>query len=433
MRGRKVKPGALSTSASAVLVDIDSRGLLSDNNTRQAIVVKDIMMQNLTELIGTRAHWRDAPAPMTVLSLWPEKAPGALGSGSLHEPQLTVHLPAPSLNTGCAMIVNPGGGYRSLASDHEGLQVALWLNRHGIAAFVLRYRLGPQYPTSISTSDGQRAVRLVRANAAAFAVDPERLGMLGFSAGGHLTMAVAVVDDLADWPDAIATEADAVDAVSAVPNFLVPIYAVTNGAHRGRKPLEYFPVDTRVTPQTPPTFIVHTHQDEIVPARQATLLYDALLKVGVATELHIFNQGEHGLGLMPGDPDVAQWCALLLQWLCRHGFLTAAKRTEVSGSVTIDGEPFAMGWVTLLPHEPTHPLARVRITAAQQGSFTLFETNGPVAGEHTVEVYVVSRKYPPDGVGDYSMAEPQRYRCVRRITPGARLDLSLDWNDFSPA
>jgi acetyl esterase/lipase len=129
--------------------------------------------------------------PDHVLALWPTTAPQAQGTGVLHEPQLTVHLPPPALSNGCGIIVNPGGGYRILASDHEGLQVARWLNQYGIAAFVLRYRVGPTYPTSVSLLDAQRAVRLVRSRAVEFALDVHRIGMLGFSAGGHLALAAA--------------------------------------------------------------------------------------------------------------------------------------------------------------------------------------------------------------------------------------------------
>ena len=110
------------------------------------------------------------------LPLWEDTAPQALGSGELHVPQLNVHLAPTGLANGCAVIINPGGGYRSLASDHEGLQVARWLNQRGITAFVLRYRVGPNYSTSVSLLDGQRAVRLIRSRAATFNIDVDRWG-----------------------------------------------------------------------------------------------------------------------------------------------------------------------------------------------------------------------------------------------------------------
>ena len=204
------------------------------------------------------------------VALWPDGAPGALGDLDIDRPQLTVHLPERDA-TGSGIIVCPGGGYRILASDHEGLQVARWLNRRGIAAFVLRYRVGERYHSSVSLTDGLRAVRLVRQRAAEFGVATDRIGMLGFSAGGHLTVAVGT-----QWDRGDADATDPVERESSRPDFLVPVYAVTNGILRGRKADEYTPADVNVNAETPPTFLVHTHEDDIVPAHQSTLFYDAL-------------------------------------------------------------------------------------------------------------------------------------------------------------
>ena len=228
--------------------------------------------------------------------LWPDGAPEAAGDEAIDRPALTVHLPDPGNANGAGIIVNPGGGYRVLASDHEGLQVARWLNRAGIAAFVLRYRVGPKYHSDVSLLDGLRAVRYVRAHAAAWGVAPHRLGMLGFSAGGHLAAAVGTRYD-AGQPD----NADPVERENSRPDFVVPVYAVINGPVRGRKADEYTPADERVTADTPPAFIVHTHEDTIVSAEQSLLLYKALLDAGVEAELHVFGFGEHGLGLGVGD------------------------------------------------------------------------------------------------------------------------------------
>ena len=138
--------------------------------------------------------------------LWPDGAPGAVGDAEQDKPRLTIHLAPEGDATGAAVIVNPGGGYRGLAADHEGLQVANFLNGDGISAFILRYRLLPDYEPSISLIDAQRAVRYVRYHAEAFGIDPDRMGMMGFSAGGHLTTAVATANFSGD-PDA----ADPVD------------------------------------------------------------------------------------------------------------------------------------------------------------------------------------------------------------------------------
>ena len=157
--------------------------------------------------------------------LWPAGAPGAEGRESTDMPSISVHLPQPAKAIGTGIVINPGGGYRTLASDHEGLQVARWLNRQGIAAFVLKYRIGPKYTTETSLLDGLRAVRLVRANAGKLGISPTRLGMLGFSAGGHLVTAVGTRYDAG-----LASSADPVERVSSRPDFLVPVYAVTSGA-----------------------------------------------------------------------------------------------------------------------------------------------------------------------------------------------------------
>ena len=246
----------------------------------------------------------------TVLRLWPDGAPQAVGDLDIDCPQLTVHLPKRDTATGAGVIVNPGGGYRILSSDEEGLQVARWLNRRGIAAFVLRYRVGERYHSDTSLLDGLRAVRLVRHRAADLGVAGNRIGMLGFSAGGHLAVAVGT-----RWDTGDAEAADPIERASSRPDFLVPVYAVTNGMLRGRKADEYTPADVRVDASTPPAFLVHTHEDGIVPASQSTLFYDALLKAGVAAELHIFGFGEHGTGLGAGDPDFREWPALLVNWL----------------------------------------------------------------------------------------------------------------------
>ena len=182
--------------------------------------------------------------------LWPNGAPSALGTGTIDTPALTCHVA--EAGNGCGIVVCPGGGYRVLASDHEGLQVAKALNRIGITAFVLRYRVGTRYGTDISLLDGLRAVRFVRHHAEEWGIN--RVGILGFSAGGHLAVSVGTYVD-----EGKQEVSDSIDRESCRPDFLVPIYAVTNGIKRGRKADEYTPADTNVNANTPPTFLVHTH------------------------------------------------------------------------------------------------------------------------------------------------------------------------------
>jgi len=367
----------------------------------------------------------DGAVEQQAIALWPGDAPQAKDSGVLHQPILTLHLPDASGANSAAVIVNPGGGYRTLASDHEGLQVAQWLNRMGIAAFVLRYRVAPTYHSSVSLLDGLRAVRHVRAYSDIYGIARDRVGMLGFSAGGHLTVAVGTGWDLGDEH-----AADPVECESSRPDFLVPVYAVTNGAKRGRKADEYTPVDEAVTVETPPTFIVHTHEDTIVPATQATLLYDALLKASVGTELHIFNDGEHGLGLMAGDPDVAHWTGLLQRWLRRRGFLTDRARTAVTGSITLDGSAMGMVWIALIPDHPDHPTARVRINRVGEGVFEIEEARGPVPGPHTLQIHHVSDQYPHASTGIYTLHDSRRHDRKVDVAPGLRIELNLTSSDF---
>ncbi|XOV88058.1 MAG: alpha/beta hydrolase [Pseudomonadota bacterium] len=359
---------------------------------------------------------QDYPA---LVPLWPDGAPGALGNGPLDTPAISVHLPLHARNTGCGVLVCPGGGYRILASDHEGLQVANWLNARGIAAFVLRYRLGPTYDTGISHLDGQRAMRWIRSQAAAFGVDKRRLGMLGFSAGGHLTAAVGTNYDPGD-PGA----SDVVERESSRPDFLVPVYAVINGLARGRKADEYTPTDTRVTADTPPSFIMHTHEDMTVPSNQSLLFYQALRAAGVQAELHVFGYGDHGLGLGVGDPDLNNWPDLLLNWLRRSRFLTDRTGVAIRGRVLIDGRAPGMAWISLLPADPDAPLARTKINRSAAGFFEIPAERGPVPGPHTLQVHHISEGYPHTGDGIYTLSEVACYERPVDIQP----EITLEWD-----
>ena len=284
--------------------------------------------------------------------LWEHDAPQTKGHQLTDVPSLSVHLASRESNTGAAVVVCPGGGYRILAATHEGLHVANALNELGISAFVLRYRVAPRYSSKVSLLDGQRAIRFVRHHAERFRVDSRRLGMLGFSAGGHVTLAVGTSAQ-SERP----TAQDPIDRNSSVPNFLVPIYAVSNGAVRGRKADEYHATDTLVDHSTPPTFLVHTHEDNIVPASQSTLFYNALLKARVPAELHVFGFGEHGVGLASGDPDTHEWLSLLRNWLRRSGFLTPKARVAINQKFDFaDDLPDIphMGWITFYQRIPMH-------------------------------------------------------------------------------
>jgi acetyl esterase/lipase len=264
--------------------------------------------------------------PETLL-LWPGGAPGALGNDDADRPTLTIYRARQP--SGASVIVAPGGGYGALASNHEGRQVANHLNAAGVTAFVLKYRLGPRYRHPIELGDAQRAIRLVRARAAEFGIAADRIGMMGFSAGGHLAATVGTHFD-AGKPDA----ADAIERASSRPDFLILAYPVVSfdpaithaGSVRnllGEKPdpalIEDLSNDLRVTPDTPPTFLFHTNADTGVVAENSVRFYLALRRAKVPAELHIFENGPHGVGLALGDPALSAWPTLLTTWLRARG------------------------------------------------------------------------------------------------------------------
>lgn len=280
----------------------------------------------------------DRAQPPQTVPLWSGRAPGALGDEAQDRPTLTVYRPfgAPYVRdggatAGTAVIVAPGGGYGVLAENHEGRQVANWLNALGVTAFVLRYRLGPRYRHPAPLGDMQRAVRLVRAQAAAFGVLPDRVGVMGFSAGGHLASTAATHFDGGD-----ARAADPVERAGSRPDFVVLGYPVISftapyahrgsannllGEHASPSLLAELSAEQHVTARTPPTFLFHTNADEGVPPENSVAFYLALRRAGVPAELHVIEQGPHGVGLALGDPVLGQWPGLLASWLRSRGLL----------------------------------------------------------------------------------------------------------------
>jgi acetyl esterase/lipase len=268
--------------------------------------------------------------PQTML-LWDHGAPGALGNQESDQPSLTYYSPLVPGDSGTAVIVAPGGSYHMLASNHEGRQVANWLNAMGVSAFVLKYRLGPRYHHPIELGDAQRAIRLVRSRAAEFGIQPDRIGMMGFSAGGHLASTAGTHFDNGN-PSA----ADPIDRSGSRPDFLILAYPVISlkepFAHQesGRMLLgenpdpasrEKLSNELQVTAQTPPTFLFTTSTDTLVPPENSVLFYLALHKAGVPAELHVFENAPHGVGLDLNDPSVGEWPTLLRNWLRSRGLL----------------------------------------------------------------------------------------------------------------
>ena len=268
--------------------------------------------------------------PETIL-LWPNGAPGALGNDDSDKPSITVYYPLNPSASATGVIVAPGGGYGMLASNHEGRQVANWLNALGVTAFVLRYRLGPRYHHPIELGDAQRAMRLVRSRAEQFGIQPGRIGMMGFSAGGHLTSTLGTHFD-----DGNPSAPDPIDRFGCRPDFLILGYPVISFTapytHQGSahnllgdnpdpKLLLELSNELHVTPQTPPTFLFTTSEDTAVPPENSIAFYLALHKAGVPAELHVFEKGPHGVGLDLADPALGEWPTLLANWLRGRGLL----------------------------------------------------------------------------------------------------------------
>lgn len=269
--------------------------------------------------------------------LWEGKAPGALGETDKDKPTLTIYLPPADKANGTACVVCPGGGYAVLADEHEGKQPAEFLNKLGVTAFVLKYRVAP-YKHPVPMQDAQRAIRTVRARAKEWNVNPDRIGIWGFSAGGHLASTAATHFD-----DGQKDAKDPIERVSCRPDFAILCYPVitmtdTPTTHKGsRKNLlgdnpseelvKLLSNDQQVTDKTPPTFLFHTNADTGVVPENSVLFYLALRKAKVPAELHIYEKGRHGVGLASGvgaapkDPVLGTWPDRLAAWLEGRGLL----------------------------------------------------------------------------------------------------------------
>ncbi len=280
-----------------------------------------------------------------IVPLWEGKAPHAVGDSAADKPHLTVYRPAAGKANGTAVVICPGGGYGFLADDHEGKQVAEYMNGLGVTAFVLKYRIvtkdrpGPLHPAPLE--DAQRAIRLVRHRAGEYGVNPDRVGIMGFSAGGHLASTAATHFDKKGL-----ASTDPVQIQHSRPDFAILAYPVVSletglthvgsrnnllGANPDAKLVEHLSNDKQVTKETPPTFIFHTSEDKAVMPEHAVRFYLACKSAGVPCELHVYEKGRHGVGLgrdpkwTGGEPSVATWPDRLADWMRSRGLLTAAK------------------------------------------------------------------------------------------------------------
>jgi acetyl esterase/lipase len=268
--------------------------------------------------------------------LWPAGAPGKLGDEAKDKPTLIIYLPDAEKATGCGIVVCPGGGYGGLAMDHEGHQIARWLNSFGVAALICDYRhRGKGYGHPAPLQDAQRAVRTVRARAREFGVQPDRVGIMGFSAGGHLTSTA-----LTHFDKGNAESADVIEKVSCRPDFGLLCYPVIAfdqpfthkgsqqnllGKDASKELIESLSNEKQVTSETPPTFLFHTQEDTGVPPENSVVFYAAMLKHKVPGELHIYQKGPHGVGLAANIPGTSDWPNTFQRWLKMLGMLDPVK------------------------------------------------------------------------------------------------------------
>jgi acetyl esterase/lipase len=290
-----------------------------------------------------------ARSQTVTLKLWPDGIPGSISDPSYIEkiittdgritrcnnvvtPDLTVFLPAPEKANGAAVMICPGGGYGTLAFDHEGNAIAKWLNDNGVAGIILKYRLpSDQIMKDKSVGplqDAQEAMRVIRRHASEWKIDPEKVGVIGFSAGGHLASTIST-----HYAENVY---DVKDNTSARPDFSLLIYPVismdTLITHRGSrnnllglKPgddlVKRFSNELQITAGTPPAFLVHSSDDNAVPVMNSINYYKGLQKNKIPAELHIFQKGGHGYGLAPNGGTESAWSGLCLKWLMQMGFL----------------------------------------------------------------------------------------------------------------
>lgn len=270
------------------------------------------------------------------LKVWPNGAPNDNGMKlpeekydgvrvrNVSEAEIYVYLPEKSKNSGAAIVICPGGGYMIEAMDHEGYQMAEWLKENGVAGIVLKYRL-PYGNHEIPSGDARQALRIVRSKAQEWGIDPEKIGIAGSSAGGHLASTVGTVFDKGN-----PASSNALEKLSSRPDFMLLLYPVITfneafGHMGSRKNLigegndwkmaAKYSNELQVTAETPPTFMILSDDDKAVPSRNAVEFYLALKKYDIPAEMHIFRDGGHGFGMSKKNLPVDQWPGLFLDWM----------------------------------------------------------------------------------------------------------------------
>src|SRR5215510_5978997 len=308
-----------------------------------------------------------------VIKLWPKGAPGATGDSDEDTPAIIPYLPAADKNTGAGVLICPGGAFTNRAVNHEGVLIAQWLKARGVAGFVLRYRIRPLYTPNDSTQDALRGLRYLRANASEWRLDPNRIGIIGFSAGAELAT-FAVFKPSAAQPEA----EDPIDRASSQANFMILAY--------GSSPMPAALNTNDVT--IPPTFMFCTAED-MGHLRGMMDLYAGLVRAKVPVETHFFANGEHGVGFPEGDPVLGEWPNLMFNWMRAGGFLTSDARVAAEGIVKVDGEPLPHGYVIFTPLDKNGAppvTAYVFNTGQVLGQFAIRQDQCLVPGRYRVEV-----------------------------------------------
>lgn len=287
-----------------------------------------------------------ALAESRVIPLWPEGVPNAkadlgpekLGEGgrigNVSEPTLTYFSPAIDRPNGTAVVICPGGGYGIVSFEREGVQYAHWLSSLGITSFVLKYRMA-EFGHPAPLQDVLRAVRIVRSRAKEFKISPDRIGVMGSSAGGHLTASAGTLFD-----NPAGKTGAALDAISARPDFMILMYPVITmndpaahagsrhnllGQHPSPELLQLLSVEKQVTSATPPTLLIHTQEDQTVPIENSLLFFQALTRAHVPAEMYLFEHGAHGMGMRDGLGTASDWPKRAEEWLRTRGLLAPVK------------------------------------------------------------------------------------------------------------
>jgi myxalamid-type polyketide synthase MxaE and MxaD len=326
------------------------------------------------------SFWKRFAAPEPVAAVTDEMigpVPIQLGPAGAHGPAIRIYHPPDEIATGAGIVICPGGGYATLAMDTEGHQVARWLNSTGITAIVVSYRVAPAYRYPVPVDDVKDALHYVRQHAGSLGLDENRVGLMGFSAGGHLASLVAVGSER---PDFLIL---GYPVISMIENCNLVTRRNLLGENPSRELLESLSSDRLVNSQTPPAFLFHTGEDAAVAAEHTLSFYAALRRAKVPVEMHLYQYGPHGAGLAPGDPVLSTWKERLLDWMRTSGFLCDGERVRVEGEVTVGGKPLRFGTITFVPNRASMPTAWGPVA---MGKYSIPASRGPLPGSYHAEI-----------------------------------------------